>query len=330
MAKIKNKIPEGKLLKALAELEDAVVKGGDALQAADPEGGLSTEGKPLSAQAPSGKADTKKSDAESDDEDTAKAFSASDMDSDDDDSSDDDSSAPPPKKKAKKSMNKSSTAKAFPPKKDDSDDDSSSDDASSDDDDAEKSLRERADEDETMSKAIEVSDFLEAMVDQVSLTMLSMAQTFQKSIVEMESRLNARIDSRVSKGISLASDFNSRLAKAITAIGTSVEEQADLVKSLGNQPAARPQGKALLSKSDVHQPPWGGNGGGGNAMADGSDVDYAELASIPAEKIGDWLFAKSAANKIDPRLIMAWEADRYDVNTLPEEIKKSLANDLLK
>jgi hypothetical protein len=317
MAKTKNKIPEGKLLKALAELEDAVEKS-DPLADADPEGGFSTEGTPLSAKAPSGKSDAKKSAAASssdsssdDDDDTAKAFSASDM------------MSPKEKKKAKKDK----TEKSFPPKKDDSDDDSSSDDASSDDgDDTEKSLRDIADQDETMSKAIEVSDFLEAMVDQVSLTLLTMTKSFQKAIGEMESRINARIDNRVAKSIGMTGDFNARLAKAITAIGTSVEEQADLVKSLQNAPAA-PRGKALLSKSDVNQPPWGA-GGTTHEMANGSDL--SELTSLPADKVGDWLFAKSASNKIDPKLILAWEANRYDVTTLPEEIQKSLANDLLK
>lgn len=327
MAKTKNKIPEGKLLKALAELEDSVEKG-DALEDADPEGAFATEGTPLSDAAPSGRSDTKKAhgsddDDESSDDDsssTAKAFSASDMMS---------SKEAPAKKKSKK------TEKAFPPPKAKAkDDDSSSDESSDDDDDgdddssAEKSFRDAVEQDETMSKAIEVSDFLEAMVDQLSLTMLKVVDSVQKSIVAMESRLNARIDNRVAKGISMSSDFNARLAKAITAIGTTVEEQADLVKSLSHQPAAAPRGKALLSKSDVNQPPWGGQGGG--AMADGSDVDYGELVNIPADKIGDWLFAKSARNQLDPRLILAWEADHYNVETLPAEIRKALANDLLK
>lgn len=307
-----NKIPESKLLKALADLENSVEKS-DPLQAADPEGGFSTEGTPLSDAAPSGKSDAKKggdSDSDADSDSTEKSFPPGD---------DDSSSGEEPKKKTKKS---------FPPK----DDDSSSDDASSDDssdDSTEKSFRQTAEQDETMAKAIEVSDFLEAFVDQISLTMLTMTKSFQKSIADLEGRLNARIDSRVSKGIALSQDFNARLAKAISSIGTTVEEQSDLVKSLANQPATSPRGKALLSKSDVNQPPWGGNGGGAS-MADGSGVDYAELASIPADKVGDWLFAKSSRNQIDPRLIMAWEANKYDVSTLPEEIQKSLANDLLK
>ncbi len=317
MPRTKNKIPEGKLLKALAELEDSVAKG-DTLQERDPEGGLSAEGKPLSDKAPRGKSDAKKSEAQDDDEDeedTAKAFSASDMGSDDEssDASSEDDAPPPSLKKTKKS---------FPPPKAKKDDDSSSDD------DAEKSLRAAADQDETMSKAIEVSDFLEAMVDQLSLTMLNMTKSFQTAIADMEGRINARIDSRVSKGIALSQDFNGRLAKAISAIGTSVEEQADLVKSFGNQPAVAPRGKAVLVKSDVNQPPW--SAGGHASMADGSDADFGDLTGVPVEKIGDWLFAKSARNQIDPRLIMAWEANRYDVTTLPEEIQKSLANDLLK
>ena len=317
--KNKNKIPESKLLKALSELEDAVEKG-DPLEDADPEGGFSTEGTPLSASAPKGRSATKKSSAASsddDDESTAKAFSASDM------------MSPKEKKKSKKDK----AEKSFPPKKDDSDDSSSddggSDDSSSDDDDdAEKSLRDAADQDEIMSKAIEVSTFLEAMVDQVSLTLLTVSKSLRKSIAEMESRLNARIDSRVSKGIALSHDFNSRLAKAISSIGTTVEESVDLVKSLQNAPAA-PRGKALLSKSDVNQPPWGGNGGGGvHEMANGSDL--SELSSLPPEKVGEWLFAKSSRNQLDSKLILAWEANHYDVTTLPEEIQKSLANDLLK
>ncbi len=332
MAKTKNKIPEGKLLKALAELEDSVEKG-DALEDADPEGAFATEGTPLSDAAPSGRGETRKSrgasssrsSASSSDDasSTAKAFSASDMAS----SADDASSK---KKRSKK------TAKAFPPKAKDSasssdDDDSSSADHSSDGDDdsssTEKSFREAVEQDETISKAIEVSDFLEALVDQVSLTMLKVVDGFQKSIVAMESRLNARIDNRVSKGIALSQDFNARLAKAISAIGTSVEEQSDIVKSFSNQPA-QPRGRAVLSKGEVNQPPWGGQGGGSH-MADGS-ADFGELVNLDKDKVGDWLFAKSSRNQIDPRLILAWEANHYDVTTLPEEIQKSLANDLLK
>lgn len=329
MAKTKNKIPEGKLLKALAELEDSVEKG-DALEDADPEGGFSTEGTPLSDAAPSGRSDTKKAHGGSDDDDessdddsssTAKAFSASDMMS---------SKEAPSKKKSK-------TKKAFPPPKAKAkDDDSSSEDASSDDDDngddddssAEKSFREAAEQDETMGKAIIVNDFLEAMVDQLSLTMLSVVNTMKKSIAEMENRLNARIDNRVAKGVSLQQDFNARLAKAISAIGNDVQEQSDIVKSFSNQPA-QPRGRAVLSKGEVNQPPWGGGQGGGSHMADGS-ADFGELASLDKDKVGDWLFAKSSRNQIDPRLILAWEANHYDVTTLPEEIQKSLANDLLK
>jgi hypothetical protein len=327
MAKTKNKIPEGKLLKALAELEDSVEKG-DALEDADPEGGFSTEGTPLSDAAPSGRGETRKAHADDDDEsddessDTSKAFSASDMMS---------SKEAPKKKKSKK------TEKAFPPPKakakakdDDSSSDASSDDDDNGDDDSstEKSFRETVDQDETISKAIEVSDFLEALVDQVSLTMLKVVDGFQKSIVSMESRLNARIDNRVAKGVSLQHDFNTRLAKAISAIGNDVQEQSDIVKSFSNQPA-QPRGRAVLSKGEVNQPPWGGGQGGGSHMADGS-ADFGELANLDKDKVGDWLFAKSSRNQIDPRLILAWEANHYDVTTLPEEIKKSLANDLLK
>jgi hypothetical protein len=304
----RTKIKESKLLKALAELEGKAdeLEKGDALENADPEGAFATEGTPLSNKAPSGKSDTKKSDGDDDSDDgddgssmAAKAFSASDAESE------------APKKKTKK---------PFPPK--------GNDDSSSDDDDAEKSFRETADGDETMAKAIEVSDFLEAMVDQISLTMLTMGKSISKSIGELESRLNARIDNRVSKGIGLQQEFNTRLAKAITAIGTSVEDQGDLVKSLANSPATTaPRGKAILSKAEVNQPPWGG---GNNTLAAGNEPDVSELGSLAPDKIGDWLFAKSATNQIDPRVIMAWEADHYDPKTLPENIQKAIVNDLCK
>lgn len=304
----RTKIKESGLLKALAELEgkaDEIEKGGDALASADPEGHFSTEGKPLSSAAPSGKSDTKKSegDDESSEDDgddgssmASKAFSASDM-----------------------SSGKKSKKKPFPPKGDD--------DSSSDDDSTEKSFREVANEDETISKAIEVSDFLEALVDQVSLTMLTMGKEISKSLGELENRLNARIDARVSKGIGLQQEFNQRLAKAVAAIGNSVEDQGELVKSLSNAPVAQPRGKAVLSKAEVNQPPWSGNGG---ALGSPDEPDMSEISNLSPEKVGDWLFAKSAANQIDPRVIMAWEADRYDPTTLPENIQKALVNDLCK
>ena len=347
MPKSKNKVqlPESKLLKAMAELEDAIEKG-DELEDQDPEGGLSTEGSPLSNAAPSGKADrTKKSrggsssssssddassveKAEGDDESSmAKMLSASDA------SDDDSDDAPPFKKKGKK---KSKVSKAAAASSSESDDASSDDESDDDDRPAEKSFRQAAEQDESMAKAIEVSDFLESMVDQIGVHFQrfakSLTKVFEAELQGVESRLNARIDNRVAKSVGMQQSFNQRLAQAVTAIGTAVENDVvDMIKSLANSPASSPRGKALLSKGEVNQPPWSGGQGRGADMADGSDGDFtAELSGLSPEVIGDWLFKKSSANQVDPKLILAWEADRYNIEALPVSVRKSLVNDLCK
>jgi len=335
MPKIKNKVqlPESKLLKAMAELESVIEKGDD-LEDQDPEGGLSTEGTPLSNAAPSGKS-TKKSARRSSSSSSDDASSVEKGGDDDDDASsiekaDDDSSSagdkpnPFEKKKDKKKSKKVMKADA-------SSDAGSADDASSDDD-AEKSFREAVEADETVAKGIEVSLFLEAFVDQMGVHLASLQKSFTKQLDAAVSQLNARIDNRVAKSVSFQADFNSRLAKAVASIGESVQtDVVDMIKSFGNAPAA-PRGKALLSKSEVNNPPWAGSQGQDNRMANGSEGgDFtAELAELSSEKIGDWLFKKSMKNEIDSKLILAWEADRYDPATLPTQIRKALVDDLCK
>jgi hypothetical protein len=344
MPKIKNKVqlPESKLLKAMAELESAIEKG-DELEEQDPEGGLSTEGSPLSNAAPRGKADrakksraaTSSSSSASDDassvskaEDAessmAKMLSAS-------DTSDDASSEAPPKKKSKKKVAKAAGASTSS----DDDDDSSSD-VQSDDDDrpAEKSFRAQAEQDETMAKAIEVSSFLESMVDNIGVhtqrLTKALTKAFSEQLQAVESRLNARIDNRVAKSVALQQNYNTRAAQALSAIGNAIQDDVvDVMKSLANLPVSSPRGKAMLSKSEVNPPPFSGSRGGGG-MADGSEGDFSELADLSTDAIGEWLFKKSATNQIDPKLILAWEADHYNVETLPLQVRKSLANDLCK
>lgn len=326
-AKSKGKIEESKLLKAIAELHDEMEKG-DALEEQDPEGGLSTEGKPLSDAAPSGRGETKKSKGSKSSSSSADASSMEKAEDDDSSSSDDGSST------KKSTVEKAGKGKAPPfggSSSSSSSESASDDDDGDDDESAEKSFRAQAENDETLSKAIDASPVIEAMVDNISAAMGRMSREIAKSLQGIESRLAARIDSRVAKGIAHQGGFNARLAKAISAIGEAVEgDLIDMVKSLANSPAA-PRGKAILSKGEVNQPPW--SGGGGNRMADGSeggDDLVAQLKDIPAEKIGDWLFRKSASNQLDSKLIMAWEADRYNVEALPEQVRKALANDLLK
>lgn len=337
----RDKIPESKLLKAMAELEDAVK--GDALEDADPEGGLSTEGEPLSDAAPSGRGEgTKKSSRRSSASSPFGSRSSSSASSSGSDDDDDESAASamsarkppaPPKKPGRK------VSKAAPPaisgSSSSSDDDSSSDDSGSGDAPAEKSFRERAEGDETMRKAIVVNTFIESMVDQISLALLSMSKSFKKSLGVMEARLTVHIDDRVSKSTAGQQNFNVRLAKAIAAIGTTVQGEltgmSDMVKSLANQPAGSPRGKAVLSKGEVNQPPWSqSRTGEDRRLAAGAGEDYIdELRELPAAAIGNWLFKKSASNQIDQNVILAWEADRYDPAMLPEQVRKALAQDLI-
>jgi hypothetical protein len=204
---------------------------------------------------------------------------------------------------------------------------------------AEKSLRDRAASDETMRKGIEVSDFLEAMVDQISLAMLDVGRKVTKAITDMEARLTAHVDASVAKSIvdagAFQRDFNARLAKGIAAIGTTVNalgELPDMVKAIADQPAGGPRGKSVLSKADVNQPPWGAPGQRGG-QADGSGdggVDVEALRGIPTKAIGDWLMKGVANNRLDQNVVFAWEADRYDPAMLPPAVQQQLAQDLIK
>jgi hypothetical protein len=124
-----------------------------------------------------------------------------------------------------------------------------------------------------------------------------------------------------------------RLAKAIAAIGNTVQDDVlVMIKSLSDQPAVAPRGKAVLSKGEVNQPPWGGPQivNADQRMLNGADDYVAELSELPRETIESWLFKKSATNQIDPNIIIAWEADRYAIESLPVQVRKALTNDLIK
>jgi len=337
----KDRIPESKLLKALAELED--VAKGDPLEDQDPEGGLATEGEPLSGAAPRGRGEqTKKSRSRASASSPFGPASSSSSSSDDgDDSSDDASSPMPPPKKDKKGKKVSKSAKAT--RSMSSSSDAGSDDESSDagSDDADKSFREMADDDETMRKGIEVNGFLESMTDQLSLALLhvkeSLAKSFTDAIAEMEARLRAHIDESLTKSTAGRREFEVRLAKGIAEIGKTVVgdllPMADMVKSLADQPAGSPRGKAVLSKGEINRPPWNGSNAGEDSrlLADGSGGDDVEaLRELGPNTICDWLFKKSALGEIDPKVPIAFEADRYDPAMLPAAVRKAIANDLIK
>lgn len=339
----KDRIPESKLLKALAELENTTK--GDALEDADPEGGLSTEGEPLSSAAPSGRGDgTKKSAARSRSSSPfSSRSSSSGASSSDSDSGDDDESAASamsarkpsmsPKKQGKKVSK--ATRSSYSGESESSDDDSSSSDSGSDEESAEKSFRDRADGDETMRKAIVVNTFIEAMVDQISLAMHDMSKSIKKAFGELEARLTTHIDNRVAKSAAGQQNFNVRLAKAVAEIGNIIQGEltgmSDMVKSLADQPVSSPRGKAVLSKGEVNQPPWGGRGGDDRQPAGGSGDEIIQaLRELRPDAIGDWLYKAVANNKVDQNVVYAWEADRYDPAMLPEQVRKAAANDLIK
>lgn len=336
----KKTIPESKLIKAIAELE-AVAKG-DALEDADPEGGLSTEGEPLSTAAPRGRGEQARKSRRSSDSESpvSKASSSGSDDSESDDDGDDsesgdDASSVSEMMSAKPKVEKSAKTKAKVSKAA-SRSSSSSDAGSDDDDEAEKSFREMAEGDETMRKGIVVNDFLEAMVDQISLALYNLGESVSKSIAEVEQRLSARIDDQVAKSAGVQQAFNARLAKAVSAIGNTVQGDilgmADAIKSLANQPVSSGRGRAVLSKGEVNQPPWSSPANGGDpGMASGSGGDYVEeLKELSRDAIGDWLFKKLQTNQVDSRVIMAWEADRYQIEALPLQVRKALVNELCK
>jgi len=269
------KIQERDLLKALNELEDLVEKG-DALENQDTEGGLSTQGTPLSSKAPSGRSDTKKSDR------MAKMLSASDTASDDDDEGSGDG--------------------ASPDEQSDDDDGDSGEDTS-------KSFRQHADENDTMHKAIEISDFIAAMVDQTSDSLTDV----QKSLTWVAENIGTRIE----KSEAAQSNFNTRLAKAVVSIGNTVSGLAELVGQLAGQPNV-PQRRAVLSKSEVVDPYLGGQPSGG------------DLGDVSKSQIQDWLFDKAGRNEIDPVMVTVFEQNGYNPEVLPVQIRKALINDLRK
>lgn len=270
MAKVKEK----DILKALAELEELSLAKGDALEEADTEGGMSTEGAPLSNKAPSGRS-------------TSKAMPPPPV---DDDSSEKDAS--------------SSEDDNYSEDSDSSSDDESADDMS-------KSLRAAADEDETLRKAMDVSEYLEGFVDQTSDAL----RRLEKSVV---TKLSSQVDDRFKS----QEDFNTRLAQGVVGLGklvkslhNLVEQQQTIIKAFADSPSAGvPRGKALLSKSDIAPSP----------ISD--DYDDNLRKSLTPEAVVDWMIA----HHVDPIHVTRYEAERYNINVLPSDVRKSLMADLAK
>lgn len=335
MPRLKDKLSESKLIKAINALEESVAKG-DALEDADPEGELSTEGDPLSGAAPRGRSETRKSRRAS----SSRSSSSSDSSSSGSGDRVSEMMSARPKGRGAPVVRKGPDMSGSSS----SDDDSSNDDSSSDgggyggdrdSEGAEKSFRQRADGDETLRKGMLVNDWLEALVDQISLSMRDLSVSVKKSLARLERNLTSQVQDQVSKGFAGQTEFNVRLARGVAAIGSSIQEEVidnigEMVKSIGNQPLTAPRGKAVLSKGEVNQPPWSGPQLVTGPGPDGGGDFLAELGEISPDKIGDWLFKKSALNQVDPKVIMAWEADRYDNASLPLSVRKALVDDLNK
>ena len=164
---------------------------------------------------------------------------------------------------------------------------------------------------EVIQKSLDVSDFLEALVDEVGNGLRDNERTLVKSI-----------DRMISKSVSDQQSFNVRIAKALHAIGTAVQsiqakqnELNDLTKSFADAPAMRaPQRKSILSKSDIAASPL--------------DADTSQ--NISRADIENWLVEKASSGAIALPLVTQFELAHGDINVLPVQVRKALLNDLAK
>lgn len=333
MPKQKTKTTDRDLTKALEEFEEFLSKGGDGTLPDDPEGDLTTEGESLQRKS---KSETRKSKKSSR---VSKMMSASDM-----ASGSDESSYEEPKKKVKKSVADDSGSEEDGPDDEsesmssDGDSDESSDE-SSDEKPIGKSFREQIAENETVSKAVEVSDFLSALVEENGRYLDGLAKSLRKQLTkgleDIVSKINQHTDARVAKSMAVQSAFNQRSGQALAAIGNLINEQDDMLKSLGNQPAAPVRGKAMLHKSDVLPLPGQSLAKGEPGNPGNEDELASQLAEVPMDKIFDWMFDKVSNPPADnfisvtPMMISTLEADQ-NVGALPFQVRKALVNDLCK
>ncbi len=207
------KILEDDLWKALDELETSVgLKKGDPLVSADPDGGFSTEGTPLNR---GGKGAL------------SKQMSASDMSQpepggDEEESGEEDESAPEPggdeesEEEQAPPMGKGTRTK--------------------------KSFAQEAASNEALVKGIDVSNFLESLVDQVGDSIDKITRTVDS------------VDDRINKSERRQSGFNKKLAKAISVVGRAQLGIIQVLRAMSGRPA-EPIRKSVLNPSEVHQPP---------------------------------------------------------------------------
>lgn len=93
-----------------------------------------------------------------------------------------------------------------------------------------KSFAQTVQENDTLQKGIEVSDFL-----------LEMTKSFALGLENISRRLEAHVDSRFGQFASEQGDFNKSLAEAVANIGYGVGALSKSVDDAGNQPAGAPK-----------------------------------------------------------------------------------------
>lgn len=270
LSKSEGTVSEPAVLKALNELE--VFAKGNALEDADTEGGLSTEGKPLSAKAPRGKVTevNKGGKPPVDDE----SDEGSEEESEDDESGADDESEDVPMG---------------------------------------KSLAQRAGDDEDVAKGVDVSPFLEALVDQISNTLEDVRGTLKQSI-----------NKSISESTAAQQEFNIRLAKGIVTIGkglqslsTQVSQLTESLQGLNTAPAG--VRKSVLSQNEIVEP-----------RGDEGDEDTGANSPFHHSAVEDWLVQKSQEGQVPIQIITMWESSGRQLHSLPPNIRKACVQDLRK
>lgn len=319
--KKEKKVSTNGLHKALDELEDALEKGGSIPEEMkNPNGGLATEGKDLADEVSASETKKSKKPDITIKGGKKKAIDMSDEDSDDEEGSEDDDSMSKAEgssdeggsvesvKKSKKKLNKKYSA---------SDAESSESMSKAEDSSEEgvrkskkkskvtKSFKQEAEDDDKLSKAMEVSGFLEGLVDKTSDSLSDM----QKALVELH---------EYNQG------FDSKIAKALIAIGKKVDSQDELLKSLVDRLEGTPDPsrmrKSMLSKSDVRSRFEGDVDPNDLKKADHQDPRFRQ-------KVTALLLKKAMSKEIDPQYVTMYEAR---LGGVPEDIIKSCEDEVLK
>lgn len=277
--KVKKSSPsEASLLKALDVLEKAA---SIPAEMKDADGGFATEGDgdELQVSASEGEPKVKKARKAIDDE----SSEGPEMSADDDESEasaeeSDEASAPPMQLKKKKMVSKAeetpneehSAAETSSPKLTKK---------------SQSSIKKSLMEDEGNRELVEASSFLESLVDQTSDSVVALAKSLEQTRTDQNS-------------------FNSKMAKAMIALGSLTQEQGQeirkLRKALANTPYI-PQHRTALSKSEIEEREFTGNRDN-DSLSDSAFhkalnqlTELAMRGTVPAAVVTDFELSKSLA-----------------------------------